>query len=101
MSLITDVEHGYQAVKDEVAKLEASLPAALGVAKRLEGNPLVDVALKAAEHVAAGILPPEAVAWLSGNFMHDLESLASWYGQGAQQQAPAQPVRPVPAPAAQ
>ena len=97
MSLITDVEDGYQAVETEIAKLKQSLPAALGVARQLENNPLVAVALKAAEHLAAGVLPPEALAYLSGTFLHDLEAMASWYAQGQQPQP--QPVPPQPQPA--
>lgn len=84
MSLITDVEEGYAAVKNEVAKLEGNLPAALEVAKKLEGNPLVAVALKAAEHAAAGLIPPEALAYLAGQFGPALEGLLGLYNpQGA------------------
>jgi hypothetical protein len=84
MSLITDVEEGYAAVKAEVAKLEGNLPAALEVAKKLEGNPLVAVALKAAEHAAAGLIPPEALAYLAGQFGPALEGLLGLYNpQGA------------------
>lgn len=93
MSLIADVENGYAAVKAEVAKLEQNLPAALEVAKKLEGNPLVSVALKAAEHVAGGLLPPEALAYLAGQFAPALEGLLALYNP--QQGTPA----PAPAPA--
>ena len=98
MSLITDVEDGYAAVKNEIAKLEGSLPAALTVAKKLEGNPLVQVAIKGAEHVAAGLIPPEALAYLAAQFGPALDGLLALYNpqQGAQA-APAQPQQAAPA----
>jgi len=58
MSLITDAEQGYAAVKAELGKFEAALPGALARAKQLEGSPVVALAEKA----AASMLPPEAVA---------------------------------------
>jgi hypothetical protein len=97
VSLITDVEDGYAAVKNEIAKLEGNLPAALEVAKKLEGNPLVTVALKAAEHAAAGLIPPEALAYLAGQFGPALEGLLSLYNPA--QGAPAAPAQPQQAPA--
>jgi len=98
MSLITDVENGYAAVKAEVAKLEQNLPAALGVAKKLEGNPLVQVAIKGAEHVAAGLIPPEALAYLASQFGPALDGLLALYNpaQGTQA-APVQPQQGAPA----
>lgn len=94
VSLITDVEDGYAAVKNEIARLEGNLPAALEVAKKLEGNPLVGVALKAAEHVAAGLIPPEAVSYLAAQFAPALDGLLALYNpQGAAAAAPAAPAQ--------
>jgi hypothetical protein len=98
MSLITDVEADYEAVKAKIAKLDQNLPAAIGVAKKLEGNPLVAVALKAAEHVAAGLIPPEALAYLAGQFGPALDGLLALYNpQGAAGAAPAQAQQIAPA----
>src|SRR5712692_8588672 len=49
MSFATDVEQGYAAVKNEFGKFEAALPGLLAQAKKLEGNPIAQVAVKAGE----------------------------------------------------
>jgi len=75
MSVITDLEEGYAAAKAELAKVEAALPGALAKARQLEGNPLADLAVKAAE----SILPPEAVAIINSTASKVFDELISLY----------------------
>lgn len=96
MSLASDVEQGYQAVKDEIAKFDASLPGIIGQARKLEGNPLAELAIQAGEHVLAGILPVEALDVIKSGAEASLASLLSLYNPQGQPVAPA----PAPAPAA-
>lgn len=91
------------AVHNEIGKLVADLPAITADAKKLAGNPFAQVALKAAEHLAAGVLPADAITTVAGNAMKWLDDLAALYNpapaaQGAQpQQQPQQAAAPVPA----
>lgn len=75
MSVITDLEEGYAAAKADLAKVEAALPGALAKAKKLEGNPLADLAVKAAE----SILPPEAVAIINNTASKVFDELVALY----------------------
>lgn len=100
MSAITDVEGFFGNAKNELARLEQALPAALADAKKLEGNPLAQVAIQAGEHFAAGILPPEALAVLASNAGKLLNDLLGLYNpQGAAAAAPVQQQPAVPVPA--
>ena len=90
MSLITDAEQGYAAVKAELGKFEAALPGALADAKKFEGSAFAQLA----ERTAASMLPPEAVAIAVKAADTVLNDLIALYG--APQQA-AQPVQPAPA----
>ena len=87
-----------QAVHNEAAKLLGDLPAITAEAKQLAGNPFAQVALKAAEHLAAGFLPVNAVATVAGHALQELEDLAGLYNPQGAQQAPA-PADPAQAPA--
>ena len=93
VSAITDVEAVITDAKNAVAKLEEGLGPALDTARKLEGNPVAQVALQAAEHLAAGVLPPEALALLAGNAGKLLGDLLNLYhpanAQAAPQQQPA------------
>lgn len=75
VSVITDIEEGYAAAKADLAKVEAALPNVLSKAKKLEGNPLADLAVKAAE----SILPPEAVAIINNTASKVFDELVSLY----------------------
>lgn len=93
MSLATiedDIRNGVDAVKAEIGRFEQNLPAYVADAKKLAGNPLAQVAIAAGEHLAAGILPPEALAVLAGNAGKLLGDLLSLYNPQGAQQAPAQ-----------
>ena len=94
MSLVSDVEQGFAAVKGEVAKFEAALPGLVDQARKLEGNPLAELALQAGEHVAAQVLPPEAldvIAKAAGSVLEGMLSLYQPQGATAAAPAPAQP----------
>lgn len=95
MSLITDVEDGYAAVKNELAKLEQALPGALAKAKQFEGSAFAQIAEKA----AASILPPEAVAIAVNGADKVLDDLIALYAppQVTDPGQPQQPAAPVPA----
>jgi len=94
MSIITDLEDGYAAAKADLAKVEAALPGALAKARQLEGNPLADLAVKAAE----SILPPEAVAIINSTASKVFDELMGLYAP-AQATAPVQQVGQPVAPA--
>ena len=94
MSVITDLEEGYAAAKADLAKVEAALPGALAKARQLEGNPLADLAVKAAE----SILPPEAVAIINSTASKVFDELMGLYAP-AQATAPVQQVGQPVAPA--
>ena len=85
MSLITDVEDGYAAVKNELAKFEQALPGALAKAKQFEGSPFAVLA----EKVASGILPPEAVSIAVGAADKVLDDLIGLYAPAQAAQPPA------------
>jgi hypothetical protein len=89
----------HAAVHNEIGKLIADLPAITAEAKQLAATPVGQVAIKAAEHAAAGVLPPEALTYLAGTFEASLNGLVAWYGtpQGTQQA----PAGADPAPAGQ
>lgn len=91
MSPASDVEQGYAAVKAELAKLESSLPTLVGQAKKMEGNPLAQLAITAGEHVISGVLPTEAIQVIADGGRSLLDGLLSLYSQ---------PAQPAPAPAA-
>lgn len=84
MSLITDAEAGYAAVKNELAKFEQALPGALAKAKQFEGSAFAQVAEKA----AASVLPPEAVAIAVNGADKVLDDLIALYGPAQAQQPP-------------
>lgn len=92
MSIVTDVEQGWQATKNEMAKFEANLPGLLERAKSFEASPFAALAEKA----ASAILPPEAVAVAVKSADSILNDLISLY-QPAQPAAPAEPAAPAPA----
>jgi hypothetical protein len=88
MSVITDVEDGWNALKGEVAKFEAGLPAGLAKAKQFESSPFALLA----EKVAGTVLPPEAVAIAVNAAEKVLDDLIGLYApaQAAQPQQPVQ-----------
>ena len=88
MSLAADVENGFAAIKDEVAKFEQNLPGLLDTAKKLEGNPVADIAVKVAEAAAASVLPPEAVTLIADSAGKLLDGLIELYGPAAGTPAP-------------
>lgn len=90
MSLASDVEQGWTAVKNETAKFEAGLPAVLEKARKFEASPFAAIAEKA----AAAVLPPEGVAVAVKAAESILDDLIALYN-------PPQPVAAAPdAPAA-
>jgi hypothetical protein len=79
MTAITDAEHAYAAAKAELAKFEQNLPAALAKAKQLESDPIAQVALNLAEHVATGFLPVTAVSFVASYAAKALADLIDVY----------------------
>ena len=96
MSLASEVEQGYQAVKNEMARFEQGLPAVLEKAKKFEASPFAAVAEKA----ASAILPAEAVNLAVKAADGIIDDLLSLYAAPDPAAAPAAPEQPV-APAAQ
>lgn len=86
MSLLTDVENGWNAAKGELAKFEAALPGALEKAKAFEASPFAQLA----EKVAGTVLPPEAVTIAVNAADKVLDDLIALYAP-AQAQQPAEP----------
>ena len=78
-------------VRTEFGKLAADLPGITAEAKQLAANPFAQVALKAAEHAASGILPLNAIATVAGHALQELDDLAALYGPPQQAGQPAQP----------
>lgn len=87
-----------QAIRAEFGKLAADLPTITADAKKLADNPFAQVALKAAEHLSAGVLPVDAIATVAGNALTWLDDLAKLYNPQGAPAAPAQPAEPAPAP---
>lgn len=101
MSVATDVETWYADVKAKLGEAEQKLPVLIASARKLEGNPLAQVAVQAAEHLAAGILPPEALGVLASNAGKLLNDLIGLYNPQPGQAAPSAPDPAQPAPAPQ
>ena len=102
MSVATDLETWYAEAKAKFAEAEQKLPELIADARKVEGNPLADVAIQAAEHVASSILPPEALTYLGTIGKNALDGLLSLYNpQGtaapAAPEAPAAPAEPAAA----
>jgi hypothetical protein len=93
MSLAADFEQGYAAVKAELAKFEQALPGIVAKGRQLEESPLGQLAVRGAEAVAAGIIPPEGLALVEANAGRILDDVLALY-------APQQPAQTAPAPAA-
>lgn len=89
VSLITDVETGYAAVKNELAKFEQALPGALETAKKFEGSPFAALVEKA----ASAVLPAEAVASVVRVASATLDELIGLYNPQGAQAAPAAPAQ--------
>lgn len=93
MSLATleeDLGNGVAAVKAEIARFEQNLPGYVADVRKIAGSPLGQLAVTAAEHVAAGILPPEALAVVesgAAKLFGDILSLYNPQGAQAPQQA--------------
>ena len=94
MSAATDIEGFYADAKADLAKVEAALPGVLDKAKKLEGNPLADLAVKAAE----SILPPEAVAIVNNVASKAFDELVALYAPTQPATTPADPAQPVESP---
>lgn len=100
MSLATlenDLRIGVTAVKDEIGKFEQNLPGLVAEAKNLASSPLGQLAITGAEHVAAGILPPEALAVIESGAAKLYNDILGLYSPQGAQQAPAAPVATDPA----
>jgi hypothetical protein len=87
MSLATledDFRNGLSAVKNEIGRFESNLPAMVAEAKTIASSPLGQLAITGAEHVAAGILPPEALAVIESGAAKLFGDILSLYNpQGA------------------
>jgi hypothetical protein len=99
MSLATfedDLRAGVAGVKNEIGKFEQNLPAMVAEVRAVAGSPLGQLAVAAAQHLAAGVLPPEALAIVeSGAAKLYSDILALYNPQGAQASAaPAAPAAP-------
>jgi hypothetical protein len=92
MSLTSDVEQGYAAVKSELAKFDTALPGLLNKAKAFEASPFASLAEKA----AASILPPEAVAIAVNGADRALDDLIALYTPAQAATDTAAPVAPAP-----
>lgn len=79
MSLITDIEDGWNAAKTELGKFEQALPGALAKAKQFEASPFAQLAEKA----AGTVLPPEAVTIAVNAADKVLDDLIGLYGPQA------------------
>ena len=79
MSLLTEVEDGWNAVDAEYVKLKAALPGALAKAKQFEGSAFAQIAEKA----AASVLPSEAVTIAVNAADKVLDDLIALYGTPA------------------
>ena len=89
MSLVSDVEQGYQAVKNELGRFDQALPGLLERAKAFEASPFAAIAEKA----ASAVLPPEAVAIAVKAADTVINDLVALYATPAQ----AEPAAPAPA----
>jgi hypothetical protein len=95
MSLATledDFRNGVAAVKNEIGKFEQSIPGLVADAKNLAGSPLGQLAITGAEHVASGVLPPEALAIVESGAVDLYNKILGLYSPQGAQQAPAAPV---------
>jgi hypothetical protein len=90
MSLLTEVEDGWNAVDAEYVKLKAALPGALAKAKQFEGSAFAQLAEKA----AGSVLPPEAVTIAVNAAEKVLDDLIGLYGTPA----PVDPQQPAGVP---
>ena len=90
MSLATDAEQAYIAAKNKLGEFEQALPALVAQAHKLEGNPLADVALRAAEAATAGTLPGEALAIVAKGAGSLVDDLIALYNPATAAPAPAQ-----------
>jgi hypothetical protein len=89
-TLENDLLGGYAAVKNEIGKFEQNLPAIVADVRSLAASPLGKLAVTAGEHLAAGILPPEALAIVESGAVDLYNKILGLYNpQGAQ--APAAP----------
>jgi hypothetical protein len=85
MSFAGDIENGYAAVKNELAKFEQELPGLIAKGKELEGNPIAQAAVKLAE----AALPPEAVTVVASTVGKLVDDLIGLYNPQGTQAAPA------------
>jgi hypothetical protein len=98
MSLATleaDLGDGVTAVKNEIARFEQNLPGYVAEVKKIAASPLGQLAVTGAEHVASGILPPEALAIVESGAVDLYNKILGLYSPQGAQQAPAAPVAPV------
>jgi len=79
------------AVHAEIGKLVADLPGLTAEAKQFAATPLGQLAVTAAQHVAAGVLPPEALAIVESGAAKLYGDILSLYNPQGAQQAPAAP----------
>jgi hypothetical protein len=99
MSLATFEEtllNGVTSVENEFAKFKQTLPVIVADVKAVTGTPLGQLAVTAGEHLAAGILPPEALAIVESGAVDLYNKILGLYNpQGAQAPAapPAAPVQ--------
>jgi len=92
MSLTSDVEQGYAAVKAELGKFDTALPGLLARARAFEASPFAAVAEKA----ASAVLPPEAVAIAVKAAESVLDDMNALYNPPQPVADPAAPVAPAP-----
>lgn len=102
-TLEADLGNGVAAVKAKVAEFEQALPGIVADVRKVTGSPLGQLAVAAAEHVAAGVLPPEALAIVESGAQKLYADILGLYSpQNAPAPATAQAAQPTqPATAAQ
>ena len=90
-TLENDLLGGYAAVKNEIGKFEQNLPAIVADVRSLAASPLGQLAVTAGEHLAAGVLPPEALAIVESGAVDLYNKILGLYNPQGAQQAPAAP----------
>jgi hypothetical protein len=79
MSLLDEAENLYADAKAKLGEFETALPNALADAKKLEGSPIAQVAITAAEHLASGVLGTEEVNLIASSAKALLDGIVVTY----------------------